>query len=87
MASEKRVRPEALVVLVPVVALVATVWLPFVNTATLWFGLPSVMVWSGFWVIAITPALALSEFGARQREQDRVDTERDQAAADREGRR
>ncbi len=59
-----------LIVLVPVVALVATVWLPFVNTATLWFGLPSVMVWTGVWVLAITPSLALLEFSRSQREAD-----------------
>lgn len=47
---------------VVVVALVATVWLPFVNTSTLWFGLPSVMVWTAAWVVAITLALALIEF-------------------------
>jgi len=55
---------------VPVVALLATVWLPFVNTATLWLGLPSLLVWSGFWVLAITPTLALLEFSGRQRDAD-----------------
>ena len=64
-------RPQHLVLAVPVIALVATVWLPFVNTATLWLGLPSVMVWTGAWVLAITPALALLEFSRGQREQDR----------------
>jgi hypothetical protein len=64
-------RPQYLIIAVPVVALVATVWLPFVNTATLWFGLPSVMVWTAVWVLAITPALALLEFSRNQREQDR----------------
>lgn len=64
-------RPQYLIIAVPVVALVATVWLPFVNTATLWFGLPSVMVWTAGWVLAITPALALLEFSRDQREQDR----------------
>jgi Protein of unknown function (DUF3311) len=64
-------RPQHFVVAVPVIALVATVWLPFVNTATLWLGLPSVMVWTAGWVLAITPALALLEFSSRQREEDR----------------
>ena len=64
-------RPQYLIIAVPVVALVATVWLPFVNTATLWFGLPSVMVWTAVWVLAITPALGLLEFSRSQREQDR----------------
>lgn len=66
-------RAQLIVVAVPVVALVATVWLPFVNASTLWFGLPSVMVWTGFWVLAITPTLCLVEFSARQREADRRD--------------
>ena len=66
-------RPQLFVVAIPVVALVATVWLPFVNTSTLWFGLPSVMVWSALWVVAITPALCLLEFSTRQREADRLD--------------
>ncbi|HYH29392.1 MAG TPA: hypothetical protein VD903_03315 [Pseudonocardia sp.] len=49
-----------------VAALLSTVWLPFVNTATLWFGLPSVGVWTVLWVLAITPALALLEFSGRR---------------------
>jgi hypothetical protein len=48
--------------IVVVVALVATVWLPFVNTSTLWLGLPSVMVWTAAWVVLITASLALIEF-------------------------
>lgn len=65
-------RPQYLIVAVPVAALLATIWLPFVNTATLWFGLPSVMVWTAGWVLAITPALALLEFSNEQREADRA---------------
>lgn len=70
-------RPQVLLVAIPVVALVATVWLPFVNTATLWFGLPSMMVWTAGWVLAITPALALLEFSSHQRETDRHTSEDD----------
>ena len=69
-------RPAYFILVIPVVALVATVWLPFVNTATLWFGLPSVMVWTALWVIAITPALCLLEFSPKQREADRREAER-----------
>jgi hypothetical protein len=58
-----------------VAALVSTVWLPFVNTATLWFGLPSVGVWTVLWVLAITPALALLEFSGRYAEEDARDEE------------
>lgn len=70
-------RPRHVVVAVPVVALLATVWLPFVNTSTLWFGLPSVMVWTIGWVLAITPALALLEFSPEQREADRLHAEQE----------
>jgi hypothetical protein len=66
-------RPQFIIVAIPVLALVATVWLPFVNTSTLWLGLPSVMVWTVGWVLAITPALALLEFSTRQREADEAD--------------
>ena len=69
-------RPQYVVIAIPVVALVATVWLPFVNSATLWLGLPSVMVWTGLWVLAITPALCLLEFSRGQREADRSSVER-----------
>ena len=70
-------RPRHVVVAVPVVALLATVWLPFVNTSTLWLGLPSVMVWTVGWVLAITPALALLEFSPEQREADRLHAEQE----------
>jgi hypothetical protein len=67
-------RPRLFIVAIPVIALVATVWLPFVNTSTLWFGLPSVMVWTALWVVAITPTLCLLEFSPQQREADRLDS-------------
>jgi membrane protein required for beta-lactamase induction len=62
-------RRYLIILAIPVVALVATVWLPFVNRESLWFGLPSVMVWTGFWVLCITPALALLEFSPQRRAQ------------------
>ncbi|SDP55999.1 hypothetical protein SAMN04487905_105207 [Actinopolyspora xinjiangensis] len=52
-----------LVPLLPVVALLASVWLPFVNTARLWFGVPSLFVWISVWVMLIPPALAVVEWG------------------------
>ena len=67
-------RRYLIILAIPVVALVATVWLPFVNRESLWFGLPSVMVWTGFWVLCITPALALLEFSPKQREIDARET-------------
>lgn len=48
---------------VVVVGLLATVWLPFVNHAQLWLGLPSVMVWTVAWVLLLSAALAWLEFG------------------------
>lgn len=47
----------------PAIALILTPFLPFVNKATLWLGLPSVMTWSIIWVILITVILALLEWG------------------------
>jgi hypothetical protein len=57
---------------VVVLALVATVWLPFVNASSLWLGLPSIMVWTAAWVLGITLVLALIEF-TRADEDDDVD--------------
>jgi protein-S-isoprenylcysteine O-methyltransferase Ste14 len=59
------VRAPVVAVLVTVVALLSTVFLPFVNRPTLWFGLPSVMVWTVLWVLALSAALAWVEFGRR----------------------
>jgi protein-S-isoprenylcysteine O-methyltransferase Ste14 len=56
--------------IVVVVALVATVWLPFVNTSSLWFGLPSVMVWTAVWVALITLTLAIIEFTRKDDEEE-----------------
>jgi hypothetical protein len=59
---------------VVVVALVATVWLPFVNSSSLWLGLPSIMVWTAAWVLGLTLVLALIEFSrADENETDDVD--------------
>lgn len=51
-----------------VVGLLATVWLPFVNHAHLWLGLPSVMVWTVAWVLLLSAALAWVEFGTEHPE-------------------
>jgi hypothetical protein len=55
---------------VVVVALVATVWLPFVNTSSLWLGLPSIMIWTAAWVLGITVALALIEFTRKDEDEN-----------------
>ncbi|QIS11541.1 hypothetical protein [Nocardia arthritidis] len=49
--------------LIPTTALVATPFLPMVNSAHLWLGLPAMLVWTSFWVLMIVPALAAVEFG------------------------
>jgi protein-S-isoprenylcysteine O-methyltransferase Ste14 len=58
-------RAPVVAVLVTVVALLSTAFLPFVNRPALWFGLPSVMVWTVLWVLALSAALAWVEFGRR----------------------
>ena len=54
-------RSLRLLPLVPAVALLASVYLPFVNQAELWFGLPSLAVWCAVWVLAMTPVLLIVE--------------------------
>ncbi|MYW06678.1 hypothetical protein [Streptomyces sp. SID3343] len=41
----------------PVLAFLATPFLPFVNGPHLWLGLPSVLVWAVVWTIGCTVAL------------------------------
>lgn len=65
-----------LVIVIPVIALLLTVFLPFVNTPTLWFGLPSIMIWTAFWVTMITVALAVVEFGTPHPEDDEPQVQR-----------
>ena len=81
--SARPVWPYLVPLLIIVVALLGTTWFPFVNRATLWFGLPSVGVWSVLWVLLIPPALMLVEFGGRHGE---VDDARETARAEREAR-
>ncbi|HWU21424.1 MAG TPA: hypothetical protein VN088_07865 [Nocardioides sp.] len=51
----------ALLLLVPVVALLGSVYLPFVNDPGLVLGLPRLFLWTTVWVVAITPLLWLVE--------------------------
>jgi hypothetical protein len=46
---------------VPVVGFLATPLLPFVNGPHLWFGVPSVLVWTAIWVVGTVVALRLVE--------------------------
>ncbi|PXX71757.1 hypothetical protein DFR70_1011191 [Nocardia tenerifensis] len=61
--------------LIPAVALVATPWLPFVNTTELWFGLPAMMVWTTLWALAIVPSLAAVEWRRTRRTDVRSEEE------------
>jgi protein-S-isoprenylcysteine O-methyltransferase Ste14 len=66
-------RGKLIMLAVVVMALVATVWLPFVNASSLWLGLPSIMVWTAAWVVGITLVLALIEFGRKDEDDDAMD--------------
>ncbi|WP_405164624.1 hypothetical protein OG203_05785 [Nocardia sp. NBC_01499] len=55
---------------IPTAALVATPWLPFVNTDRLWFGLPAMLVWTTLWALAIVPTLAAIEWRRTRRLDD-----------------
>ncbi|MDI2128451.1 hypothetical protein [Yinghuangia seranimata] len=55
-------RVAILLLAVPVVALLSTVWLPFVNEPKIWLGMPSVLTWTAGWVVLLTPALANVEY-------------------------
>ncbi|WP_407548863.1 hypothetical protein QOM21_06970 [Streptomyces sp. Pv4-95] len=45
----------------PVAGFLSTPFLPFVNGPHLWFGLPSVLVWTVLWTVGTTAALAAVE--------------------------
>jgi hypothetical protein len=61
------VRPTCYALLgVITLGLLAAPLLGFVNAPTLWFGLPSIMVWMGVLVLLITPVLAALEFTRRE---------------------
>jgi hypothetical protein len=54
-------RPYHVIPLVPALALVLMPFLPFVNTPSLWLGLPRMMVWGGAWCVLLTVALLATE--------------------------
>ena len=57
----RRIPAAAWLLLLPVLALLSSVYLPFVNDAGLVLGLPRLFLWTSFWVVAITPLLFLVE--------------------------
>ena len=70
MTGRRGLWPYVVALVIIVSALMSTVFLPFVNTSTLWLGLPSVAVWTIAWVLAIVPTLAAIEFSGRYDETD-----------------
>ncbi|GAA4831255.1 hypothetical protein [Saccharopolyspora rosea] len=63
-------RHLTLLPVIPALALLGSVYLPFVNAPTLWFGMPSLFVWVSVWVLLITPTLLVVERGwARHRKE------------------
>lgn len=62
LASPRRLAIAA----VPVVGFLATPLLPFVNGPHLWFGLPSVLVWTAVWVVGTVVALQVVEASYRR---------------------
>ncbi|HEY3682471.1 MAG TPA: hypothetical protein VGL93_05505 [Streptosporangiaceae bacterium] len=66
-----------------IVALLATVFLPFVNRSTLWFGIPPVMLWSAVGVVLLSPALGLVEYARHRRgETDPEDAEQGEVSGE-----
>lgn len=59
---------------IPALGLVLMPFLPFVNSDTLWLGLPSMLVWGGVWCALLTPAFLLAERSLRA---DPAERERD----------
>ena len=55
---------------VPALALVLMPFLPFVNTDSLWLGLPRMMVWGGAWCVVLTLTLLAAESLMGRREGD-----------------
>lgn len=69
-SPETAFKPVVLVLVIPVLALLSSVLLPFVNTPTRWLGVPAIFVWASAWVIAITPLLLLVERALHPRGSD-----------------
>jgi hypothetical protein len=63
--APKQLLPPA----IPVIALVVMPFLPFVNTACLWLGLPRMLVWVALWSILLVPAMRWSQCLMERREQ------------------
>ncbi|MFW0794742.1 hypothetical protein AAFP30_13105 [Gordonia sp. CPCC 205515] len=63
--------PQLAVAAIPVIAFLAMPFLPFVNTDALWFGVPSVLVWSFGAVLLTVASLNVVDYiGRRDRLSD-----------------
>lgn len=62
LASPRRLAIAA----VPVAGFLSTPLLPFVNGPHLWFGIPSVLVWTAVWVVGTVVALQFVESSYRR---------------------
>lgn len=69
LASPRRLAIAA----VPVAGFLSTPLLPFVNAPHLWFGVPSVLVWTALWVVGTVVALQIVEAGYLRDGGDRAD--------------
>lgn len=70
---------------VPVLGFLSTPFLPFVNGPHLWFGVPSVLVWTAIWVIGTVVALRAVETFYRRDGGDELDALDAAEAADTPG--
>lgn len=62
LASPRRLAIAA----VPIAGFLSTPLLPFVNGPHLWFGIPSVLVWTALWVVGTVVALQVVEADYRR---------------------
>jgi hypothetical protein len=60
---------------IPIVLILATPFLPFAITPTLWFGVPAVLVWMAFTVILTVVLLNVIDIGIRRQVSEHADAE------------
>jgi uncharacterized protein (DUF983 family) len=60
---------------IPIVLILATPFLPFATTPTLWFGVPAVLVWMAFTVILTVALLNVIDLGIRRQVSEHADAE------------
>jgi hypothetical protein len=70
---------------VPILGFLSTPFLRFVNGPHLWFGVPSVLVWTAIWVIGTVVALRTVEASYRRDGGDALDAAEAAEAADTAG--